>query len=133
MRSKVCSTAATSAWNDVSGSGAALTAWPSAMSGRMTLLQLEPSAQAPCASTMLTSFAAIAASFRAAAGSSNLSTSTDQVIPGGVTCQVPLERLLNRGTMRHLPALFVADAPSLDFLNSVTTPSDATIDWLADG
>jgi len=35
--------------------------------------------------------------------------------------------------MRHLPALFVADAPALDFLNSVATPSDATIDWLADG
>ncbi|WP_042270207.1 CGNR zinc finger domain-containing protein [Paraburkholderia heleia] len=34
---------------------------------------------------------------------------------------------------RTLPALFVADAPGLDFLNSVATPVDVPIDWIADG
>ncbi|MDR5753027.1 MULTISPECIES: ABATE domain-containing protein [unclassified Caballeronia] len=34
---------------------------------------------------------------------------------------------------RSLPALFVADAPGLDFLNSVATPVDEPVDWLADG
>ena len=32
-----------------------------------------------------------------------------------------------------LPAIFVADAPGLDFLNSIATPTDAPIEWLADG
>jgi predicted RNA-binding Zn ribbon-like protein len=32
-----------------------------------------------------------------------------------------------------MPALLLADAPGLDFLNSVATPGDAQIDWLADG
>jgi predicted RNA-binding Zn ribbon-like protein len=27
----------------------------------------------------------------------------------------------------------IADAPGLDFLNSIATPADATIDWVADG
>ena len=31
------------------------------------------------------------------------------------------------------PAIFVADALSLDFLNSVATPADAEIDWIDDG
>ena len=31
------------------------------------------------------------------------------------------------------PALFVADAPGLDFLNSVATPTDTPIDWIVDG
>jgi predicted RNA-binding Zn ribbon-like protein len=31
------------------------------------------------------------------------------------------------------PALFLADSPGLDFLNSVATPVDAPVDWLADG
>lgn len=31
------------------------------------------------------------------------------------------------------PAMFVADAPGLDFLNSVATPVDTPVDWLADG
>jgi predicted RNA-binding Zn ribbon-like protein len=31
------------------------------------------------------------------------------------------------------PAIFVAEARGLDFLNSIATPSDETIDWLADG
>ena len=34
---------------------------------------------------------------------------------------------------KTLPAIFVADAPGLDFLNSIATPTDAPIDWLADG
>ena len=33
----------------------------------------------------------------------------------------------------HGSAIFVGDAPGLDFLNSVATPADATIDWLDDG
>jgi predicted RNA-binding Zn ribbon-like protein len=31
------------------------------------------------------------------------------------------------------PAIFIADAPALDFLNSVATPADAEIDWIEDG
>lgn len=31
------------------------------------------------------------------------------------------------------PAFFIADAPGLDFLNSVATPVDEPVDWLADG
>ncbi len=34
---------------------------------------------------------------------------------------------------RPTPAIFVADAPGLDFLNSVATPVDVPIDWIADG
>jgi len=33
----------------------------------------------------------------------------------------------------HPPAIFVADALGLDFLNSIATPVDIPIDWLADG
>src|SRR5271169_4318527 len=33
----------------------------------------------------------------------------------------------------RLPAIFVADALGLDFLNSVATPVDAEIDWIDDG
>jgi predicted RNA-binding Zn ribbon-like protein len=32
-----------------------------------------------------------------------------------------------------VPALFLADAPGLDFLNSIATPVDTPVDWLADG
>jgi predicted RNA-binding Zn ribbon-like protein len=32
-----------------------------------------------------------------------------------------------------MPALFVADSAGLDFLNSVATPIDTPVDWLADG
>jgi predicted RNA-binding Zn ribbon-like protein len=32
-----------------------------------------------------------------------------------------------------LPALFIADAPGLDFLNSIATPLDVPVDWLDDG
>lgn len=31
------------------------------------------------------------------------------------------------------PAIFIADSPGLDFLNSVATPTDEAIDWLNDG
>jgi len=34
---------------------------------------------------------------------------------------------------RSLPAIFVADATGLDFLNSIATPVDETVDWIADG
>ncbi len=32
-----------------------------------------------------------------------------------------------------LPALFVADSPGLDFLNSLATPVDTPVEWLRDG
>lgn len=31
------------------------------------------------------------------------------------------------------PGIFVGDAPGLDFLNSIATPVDTTIDWIDDG
>jgi len=34
---------------------------------------------------------------------------------------------------RHSPAIFVGDAPGLDFLNSLATPIDVPVDWIADG
>lgn len=33
----------------------------------------------------------------------------------------------------HPPAIFIADSSGLDFLNSVATPVDTEIDWIADG
>jgi predicted RNA-binding Zn ribbon-like protein len=33
----------------------------------------------------------------------------------------------------HGPAIFIGDAPGLDFLNSVATPADTTIDWIDGG
>jgi predicted RNA-binding Zn ribbon-like protein len=35
--------------------------------------------------------------------------------------------------MQHTPAIFVAGDPALDFLNSVATPVDVTVEWLDDG
>ena len=36
--------------------------------------------------------------------------------------------------MGHTPAeIFVGDAPGLDFLNSIATPVERTIDWIDDG
>lgn len=35
--------------------------------------------------------------------------------------------------MSASPAIFVADAPALDFLNSVATPVDTPVDWIGDG
>jgi predicted RNA-binding Zn ribbon-like protein len=34
---------------------------------------------------------------------------------------------------RQILAIFVADAPGLDFLNSVATPVDEEVDWISDG
>lgn len=34
---------------------------------------------------------------------------------------------------RHAPALFLADAMGLDFLNSIATPIDTPVEWIADG
>ena len=34
---------------------------------------------------------------------------------------------------RQIPAIFVADAPGLDFLNSVATPVDEQVEWISDG
>lgn len=36
-------------------------------------------------------------------------------------------------TSHRPPAFFVADAPALDFLNSVATPVDVEIDWIGNG
>lgn len=33
----------------------------------------------------------------------------------------------------HLPAMFVADAMALDFLNSIATPVDTPVDWIDSG
>jgi predicted RNA-binding Zn ribbon-like protein len=35
--------------------------------------------------------------------------------------------------MQHAPAMFIADATALDFLNSVATPVDVRTEWLDDG
>jgi predicted RNA-binding Zn ribbon-like protein len=35
--------------------------------------------------------------------------------------------------MQHSPAIFIADTPALDFLNSVATPVDVSVEWLDDG
>jgi predicted RNA-binding Zn ribbon-like protein len=34
---------------------------------------------------------------------------------------------------QYPPAIFIADSPGLDFLNSVATPLDTEIDWIGDG
>ncbi|MGA7778288.1 MAG: CGNR zinc finger domain-containing protein [Paraburkholderia sp.] len=34
---------------------------------------------------------------------------------------------------RQIPAIFIADAPGLDFLNSVATPVDEQVEWISDG
>jgi predicted RNA-binding Zn ribbon-like protein len=35
--------------------------------------------------------------------------------------------------MQQMPAIVIADAPALDFLNSVATPVDVPVEWLSDG
>lgn len=35
--------------------------------------------------------------------------------------------------MKHPPAIFIGDAPGLDFLNSIATPVDTPIDWINNG
>jgi predicted RNA-binding Zn ribbon-like protein len=34
---------------------------------------------------------------------------------------------------QEIPAIFVADSPGLDFLNSIATPVDRPVDWIANG
>ena len=34
---------------------------------------------------------------------------------------------------RRPPAMFIGDAPGLDFLNSIATPVDTAVDWIDDG
>ncbi|MFL9906576.1 CGNR zinc finger domain-containing protein [Paraburkholderia sp. RL17-337-BIB-A] len=34
---------------------------------------------------------------------------------------------------RQIPAILLADAPGLDFLNSIATPVDEPVDWISDG
>ena len=34
---------------------------------------------------------------------------------------------------RQIPAIFIADAAGLDFLNSVATPADEQVEWIGDG
>jgi predicted RNA-binding Zn ribbon-like protein len=34
---------------------------------------------------------------------------------------------------QNLPAIFIADTTGLDFLNSIATPVDTPVDWIADG
>src|ERR1700748_2809786 len=36
-------------------------------------------------------------------------------------------------TVANLPAILIGDAPGLDFLNSLATPVDTPVDWLANG
>ncbi len=36
-------------------------------------------------------------------------------------------------TSQRPPAMFLADAAALDFLNSVATPVDTPVDWIGDG
>jgi predicted RNA-binding Zn ribbon-like protein len=40
-------------------------------------------------------------------------------------------RKVAQAARRRLPAIFIADAPGLDFLNSIATPTDTPIDWMA--
>lgn len=35
--------------------------------------------------------------------------------------------------MTDLPAIFIGDAPGLDFLNSIAMPVDVPVDWIGDG
>lgn len=45
--------------------------------------------------------------------------------------------MVRRVEVHHMsqqsPAIFIADSAGLDFLNSIATPADAEIDWIADG
>ena len=58
-----------------------------------------------------------------------------------VTCQRPQERLhvfvtllgSRRMVQARSPALFIADALALDFLNSLAAPTGTEVDWIQDG
>ena len=41
--------------------------------------------------------------------------------------------IVPRMMSRRPPAMLIADAPALDFLNSVATPVDTEVDWIDDG
>src|SRR6476619_876998 len=43
------------------------------------------------------------------------------------------QREIARTASKRPPAIFVADALGLDFLNSVATPVDTELDWIDDG
>ena len=47
------------------------------------------------------------------------------------TTESPLRRMATDDT--RPPAMFIAGDPSLDFLNSIGTPVDTVVEWLADG
>ena len=47
--------------------------------------------------------------------------------------KVPHEEISAQTASQRPPAIFVADALGLDFLNSVATPVDTEIDWIDDG
>ena len=46
--------------------------------------------------------------------------------------RIPLREIAQTAPQRA-PAIFVADAVGLDFLNSVATPVDTEVDWIDDG
>jgi predicted RNA-binding Zn ribbon-like protein len=71
---------------------------------------------------------------------SNLTNRVNEVMY--ITCQEALRGLFGGMTMdpprrenaaTTQPAMFIADALGLDFLNSVATPVDTEIDWIDDG
>jgi predicted RNA-binding Zn ribbon-like protein len=42
-------------------------------------------------------------------------------------------RKVTQAARRRPPAIFIADAPGLDFLNSIAIPTDTPIDWIGNG
>jgi predicted RNA-binding Zn ribbon-like protein len=58
-----------------------------------------------------------------------LSTGFDQVICGELKDAARRTSPLQS----HPPAIFIADTLGLDFINSIATPVDTPIDWIADG
>ena len=42
-------------------------------------------------------------------------------------------RKVAQAARRRPPAIFIADAPGLDFLNSIAIPTDTPIDWIGNG
>jgi predicted RNA-binding Zn ribbon-like protein len=66
-----------------------------------------------------------------------LSTAFDQVIPAEVqrNRQEAVKEAIKEGVtvQSHPPAMFIADALGLDFINSIATPVDVPVDWIADG
>jgi predicted RNA-binding Zn ribbon-like protein len=42
-------------------------------------------------------------------------------------------RKVTQAARRRPPAIFIADAPALDFLNSIAIPTDTPIDWIGNG